>query len=602
MQIPAFSIQNQRAIRLASCDNLPPVMVLTGPNGCGKSTLLNGLRGGGGGGRTLYVGPHRTSRRQQVRMRFLSQNRIDMSSLLSSPNLPSFEGIHLPSSERDAWNYDEAQSYLKFSLCQIELDRQAAIAQRYDSEGHVDRATMPDVWEPLRNMTHNLLPHLAFKKIDVSNRDQVRCLWEVHSKEVLVDIDDLSSGEKAVIQLFFPLIEHHVTERLALMRKTPALEGPSMLAVLMDEPELHLHPNLQGKVLEYIRGLALSEGVQFILATHSPIIVEQATSEELYLLRPAELTPGNDNQLIRISSDEDRLQLMREVFGSTSNVTAMRKVLVVEGKTAFSQSRRSSDARIYGFLSDRFGQLSIVAGGGRSECQAVVRRLNEVLKAISPSLQAVALLDRDVDANVSETDEVRYLPVSMIENLLIDPVVIWEALTTVRHKLQLVSVSGVEAALDAICNELEGHEEARRIKAAVPARTFRLHDPVVEAQVQVETFAAELLASLTPVRLDELTLTAKAAVSVAKKSSKRREFFDGKEILDRFYKTHLHGSGMSKEIFLYECARQASRRNSVSTFVTKLLTAIGIHAGGAATAGAAHEPAQVSVVSSSAIP
>ena len=527
-------------------------------------------------GRTLYVGPHRTSRRQTVRMRFLSQNRIEMSSLLSAQNLPGFEGISLPSHERDAWNYDEAQSYLKFSLCQIELDRQAAIAQRYDADGQVSRTEMPDVWQPLREMTRNLLPHLAFQSIDVSNRDQIRCLWRVHNKDVLVDIDDLSSGEKAVIQLFFPLIEHHVTERLATMRKAEIAATPSHLAVLMDEPELHLHPNLQGKVLDYIRALALSESVQFVLATHSPSIVEQATSEELYLLRPAEFTPGSDNQLIRMSSDDERLAMMREVFGSTSNVTAMRRILVVEGKDVGMNSRRPADARVYGFLSQRFGQLSIIAGGGRSECEAVVHRLNGVLDGIAPGLRAVALLDRDVDTQVQETDALRYLPVSMIENLLVDPQVIWEALTTVHHKLGLASVTEVEHALDGICSELETHETIRRVKAGIPARTFRVRDPVEQAREQVESFARDLLDVLTLERLQFLQNQASQAVAKAKDDANRRELFDGKEILARFYAGHVHSTGMSREIFVYECARQASKRASVQEFVSALFRAIGL--------------------------
>lgn len=80
MRIPNFSITNQRSIRLAACDNAPRVMIITGPNGSGKSTLLNGLRQAqGGAGPILYVGPHRTSGRQQVRARFLFQNKIKMS-------------------------------------------------------------------------------------------------------------------------------------------------------------------------------------------------------------------------------------------------------------------------------------------------------------------------------------------------------------------------------------------------------------------------------------------------------------------------------------------------------------------------------------------
>ena len=254
----------------------------------------------------------------------------------------------------------------------------------------------------------------------------------------------------------------------------------------------------------------------------------------------------------------------------------MRRILVVEGKGATSQSRKPSDTRLYGFLSTRFSQLSIVAGGGGSECEFVVRRLNEVLGAIAPGLRAVALLDRDVNDAASQTEELQYLPVSMIENLLIDPVSIWEALTTVHHKLTLVSSDEVGAALDAICDELEDHEMARRVKAAVPAKTFRLQDPVAEARSQVETFAAGLLDNLTEAHMQQFAMKAKGAVATAKASSKRREFFDGKKILDRFFKRHVHASGMSKEIFVYECARQASRRTSVASFVTALFSAIGI--------------------------
>jgi ABC-type transport system involved in cytochrome c biogenesis ATPase subunit len=131
MRIPTFAVRNQRAVRLAACDAVPPIMVITGPNGCGKSTLLNALRNvGAGDGRTLYVSPHRNSRRQQVQMRYLGQARIEMSSLLSANSLPGFEGLNLPSRERDAWNFDEAQSFLKYSLCQIEIDRQTAICRQ----------------------------------------------------------------------------------------------------------------------------------------------------------------------------------------------------------------------------------------------------------------------------------------------------------------------------------------------------------------------------------------------------------------------------------------------------------------------------------------
>ena len=41
----------------------------------------------------------------------------------------------------------------------------------------------------------------------------------------------------------------------------------------MDEPELHLHPSLQKKFIDFL--LDISEQCQIILTSHSPILVKQ---------------------------------------------------------------------------------------------------------------------------------------------------------------------------------------------------------------------------------------------------------------------------------------------------------------------------------------
>jgi AAA15 family ATPase/GTPase len=67
VRIEEFRVENRRSTRLAACTALPPLMVIAGPNGTGKSTLLDALRQVLGEGPILYVSPHRTWRRQQVR-------------------------------------------------------------------------------------------------------------------------------------------------------------------------------------------------------------------------------------------------------------------------------------------------------------------------------------------------------------------------------------------------------------------------------------------------------------------------------------------------------------------------------------------------------
>ncbi|MBI3702461.1 MAG: ATP-binding protein [Rhizobiales bacterium] len=493
-------------------------------------------------------------------------------------NLPGYEGIDHISNNRSAWDHDDSASFLKYSLCQIELDRREAIAKRYDQEKQILQNSLPDVWKPLRDMAENLLPHLQFDKIDTTNRDQIRCLWRVHSAPASVDIDDLSSGEKSIVQLFYPLAENRIKKILRELKGEDAAQSPDPICILMDEPELHLHPNLQAKILDYIRNLSVRESAQFILATHSPTMVEYANSDELFLLRPAELVAEGQNQLIRIANDNERLQLLRDVFGSTSNITAMRPILVVEAKEGDKSSRRAMDARIYSFLSGEFSRITIVSGGGKSESAKVAKTLNEILQTFSSELRAHALLDRDVEESDPVDTAIHLLPVSMVENLLVDPIVIWQAATLVHHKMKLTSANDVATAIDEILAEMEVDEISRRIKARFAPLVFRLKDPVDGVEAQVDKFVADLKASFSPEKINQLRAGCEKKVSEIKDKNKRREFFHGKYLLDEFYKRHMHDTGMSKEIFIYDCARQASERSSVKVFVEQLLNSIGLKA------------------------
>ena len=61
-------------------------------------------------------------------MRYLAGNRLSMRELQSRQDLPGYEGINIHSRSRSAWDYDETSNYLKYSLCQVELDWQNSAA------------------------------------------------------------------------------------------------------------------------------------------------------------------------------------------------------------------------------------------------------------------------------------------------------------------------------------------------------------------------------------------------------------------------------------------------------------------------------------------
>ena len=81
-----------------------------------------------------------------------------------------------------------------------------------------------------------------------------------------VILSDLSAGEKGIIHFIFSIYGFD-------------LESGVMV---IDEPELHLHPQIQEKYLNIIFNTIEELHLQFIIATHSPIFINEKTIESVY--------------------------------------------------------------------------------------------------------------------------------------------------------------------------------------------------------------------------------------------------------------------------------------------------------------------------------
>jgi hypothetical protein len=244
-----------------------------------------------------------------------------MADLMSSQNLGAYEGVTMSSYARDAWELDEAANFFKYNLSKIEFQRASAISRMFDRDGRIDSSAVPDVWGPLRTLTANLLPHLIFSRVETDNYDNMRCLFEVHEKGIEVDFDDLSSGEKAVIQTLYPIIEPAILRNLREIVPSAPVPGSKDI-IIIDEPELHLHPSLQEKLVSYLRTVAVENEYKVILATHSPTIIDAADEEDVLLLRAKETVPMGENQIVQIGRDATRLTAVQEAIGSVFPVTA----------------------------------------------------------------------------------------------------------------------------------------------------------------------------------------------------------------------------------------------------------------------------------------
>ncbi len=428
MAIRSFRIEQVRGLVSAWYDDLPDLVVIAGGNGTGKSTLLDQLfrrrhEFSEAGTQVLYLGPSRTQRRGAVTAGGVLALQQDLLSGLSLEHGPSFQNFTpqefaaSSGQPRGLEGIDDSYSLVKYEIQRLETQRREALAQLHDRDGQVLPGAIPDVYEPLRALTRYLLPHLTFVRVDQTNPNSLRCLFARvdGSTRVEVELDDLSSGEKAVIALFMPFLALQIRRSLRdLGVNLHQAEDFSSVTALIDEPEIHLHPALQGHLAHYLRQVSSETGAQFILATHSPTLVDAAGENELFVLMPSEFV-GGGNQFRQLLTQADRLDVVRELVGSASLITRARPIVFVEGETV--SSKVDSDAGLLSILVPESVSWVIVPARGRTEALRSARQLHDQLAEELPGLPVFAL----VDADSSPPDDERMIawPVAMIENLLL---------------------------------------------------------------------------------------------------------------------------------------------------------------------------------------
>lgn len=115
--------------------------------------------------------------------------------------------------------------------------------------------------------------------IETVSLDDNKFQFKIISGGQETDFKNLSSGEKEVLNFIFIL--------LALDLKDAC--------VLIDEPEIHLHPQWQNKLIKLFRKLHKDRNIQFIISTHSPVFVNRDTIENIFRIykpeKQTQITP-----------------------------------------------------------------------------------------------------------------------------------------------------------------------------------------------------------------------------------------------------------------------------------------------------------------------
>jgi putative ATP-dependent endonuclease of OLD family len=110
-----------------------------------------------------------------------------------------------------------------------------------------------------------------------------------------------------------------------LMLLTQVGEGFPLL--LIEEPEAHLHPQLQMKFIQYL--IEKQEGLQCILSTHSPNLASKVSLENIILMNKGQSFPLRRGATLLNGDDYPFLEKFLDV--SKANMFFAKSVLLVEG-------------------------------------------------------------------------------------------------------------------------------------------------------------------------------------------------------------------------------------------------------------------------------
>lgn len=165
--------------------------------------------------------------------------------------------------------------------------------------------------------------------------------------------------------------------------------GYPATTILLDEPDAHLHVNLQRAILDYFKRKSSEKGVQFLIATHAEEFAKGVDAHQILSLLKQVPT--------RIESTPEVLRAMAEV--SNEEITRLMGspyIVYVEGET---------DERILRAWAPQCGALpvmdkidfKIMGGGNKQDMKMLADEHFEALKQIVPKVKRLMLFDYDSD-------------------------------------------------------------------------------------------------------------------------------------------------------------------------------------------------------------
>jgi predicted ATPase len=382
----------------------------------------------------------------------------------------------------------------------------------------------PDPFLPYQEMFAQLLPGKTLEPIDPKSPREFHYL--VGESQPL-PFSTLSSGEQEVVKVAFDLVWKRITHSI----------------ILVDEPELHLHPTLTFRLVETLKGFRGGTN-QLVLFTHSADLLSTYYSTgSVYFI---DSSANETNQAQQLSTLAATHTAVARAAGANLGLFAVGKRLVfVEGREA------SVDRLVYHKVAQAAFPDSYVMPMGSVENLIALRSVVDELANAIFGIDLFLIRDRDglsdeLITSLESSGRFRALPRRHIENYLLDPDVLGEVARTfylspeqrdpvqIRDSIKEIAASSIMQAV------LWNVRESIRVLSALPSPVVRnveqmSRDQLAEAiSEQVARGLGEVAQGLAAEEIRKLVLKEHAKVGSSLSSDEWLKVLPGKLIFARF--------------------------------------------------------------------
>lgn len=452
MKIQSLEIKDFSPIKNLKIDNLGGVVIIAGANGSGKTRLKSAITQTlqGGAQMSLVVGATRDEeekafgancittqqgQQNQILTQYIQNRRFGgraryVGSLVQIDSQRNIQTINYQQANWFAADPDEQETpgnwgYQNFTnrwqdfmnyihqKCAARDKILADELKKNPRKGEEIIKNNPDPLEKYKNIFSQLLPGKELQDITPGSPGEFQ--YKDVTGEIL-SFNSLSSGEQEVVKVIFDVARKDIRDSV----------------IIVDEPELHLHPTLTFKLIETLKAIGEHTN-QFIFLTHSADLISTYYSTgDVYFIDSVQT---GANQAHKLSDLDHSHKDLVDLIGENLGLFAVGKKLVfVEGENS------SIDRLTYHSIAQQYLPEAKIIPVGSVENLTTLNAFEEQIRNSIFGIDFYLIRDRDGLSSdqilkLEENGKIKCLKRRHIENYFLDS----EILFKVAEKLYITT-------------------------------------------------------------------------------------------------------------------------------------------------------------------